>query len=294
MALNDQSVGVPSCQYCHGKGGRMVSEYRWEHCRCVAWIQVARLVGPEIAQAGRAKTSPLYKPNTEEGGPPVVTRTGENLLLKGSWVELLPHLFGALSFKYLEKNLNYTHIIISDWDLLQVWLGNKSYKAKSKEVRDRVPSYNDLGDYVEGPDLVIIRLDHLGYKNQAMPGVIKEALLIRQRKGRPTWLVEEPDKPFMQGSRSYSVELENLIVCSFRIIDIRKGVEVEATEVRKAARVERPKARLPEDSDLTLGPAKPSVEPGTGSPETEPYRIPWDFEEDATVRQAPKYHKKGH
>jgi hypothetical protein len=112
--------------------------------------------------------------------------------------------------KYLEKDLHYYMRMVTDVQLKSCYLGEMSYKAKKTKDRDLdgSVSYNTLADFI-GPDLhlVIIELGTLGHPNRAMPGILKEALLIRQAAGKPTWIFDTPDTPWGPGHFSYNEDV---------------------------------------------------------------------------------------
>jgi hypothetical protein len=241
MVLPDPFAGNPDCPICHGTGSYQTGENDSKQCSCAFWKLAAKRMGPEIAKADRIFESPIYTPGTE-GGKPIVDRSEENLFLKGYWVDLLPHFRLVLSYKLMDRGFIYNFLFTEDERLLQVWLGKESYLARSKKKRDDEITYNSLRDFIgEDQDLVVIRLGRLGYKNQAMPGVLKEALLIRQRSKKTTWLVEEPDSLFGPNNRSFNDEVGGLIFRSFNIIDLT-GKETPRVVEQRGGHDERPKS----------------------------------------------------
>lgn len=141
--------------------------------------------------------SPLYAANEKRvEDPPTLDRTRENLVIRCGWEAFLPHLRLALFHKYVH-NPSYRFRIETDERLFNVWIGNEKYQAKSKTTRDHLTSYNSLKDLIEERDLVIIRLGHMGWKNVAAAGVLKQALMIREVALKPTWIIKPPgEQPY--------------------------------------------------------------------------------------------------
>jgi hypothetical protein len=74
-----------------------------------------------------------------------------------------------------------------------------------------------MGDY----SLVLIRLGFNGHKNIAAPGVVKEALMMRDAAGKPTWIIEEPlSSSFQYGHFTWSEDLQAYIDQNFTVIDM--------------------------------------------------------------------------
>jgi len=205
------------CPKCNGVGSVKVSPDLWRRCQC-SWARVfTSRVGAEIATSLSVRESPLY----ELGDPPGVDLTRSNLILKGWWSDIVPHLKFALYFKNVEYDLHYYMRIVTDERLLQVWFGNEGYKSKDRKTREEVPTFNSLQDLVgSDQNLVIIRLGFLGYKNAAAPGIFKEALMIRQAAALPTWIVETPDSIFGVGHRAYSEDVADYIRPRFQAINL--------------------------------------------------------------------------
>jgi hypothetical protein len=82
-------------------------------------------------------------------------------------------------------------------------------------------TFNTLADIVGRDfDLVIIRLGHLGYKNVAMPGILKDALMLREVALKPTWLIDSPQSPFTMGHFAYSEDVYEYIKNRFEVVEV--------------------------------------------------------------------------
>src|SRR5574343_414299 len=199
------------CPQCNGSGWIPVDDTSRRKCICAYAKELKAHLGTDIALAPTLAQSPLFVPGGED-------LTVEDLFIKIDWATLLPHLQWALTFKTPAFKFCSD---VTDVRLLEVYLGKESYGARAKSVRDDVSTYNSLADIVGGQfDLVIIRLGKLGYPNKAMPGILKEALLLREALGKATWLVETPNSIFGPGHFTYSPDLHAYIRERYTVIAI--------------------------------------------------------------------------
>ncbi len=239
------------CSKCNYTGFTHVDgdEGRVTQCICSYAKTLKAYLGPEIASAPTMTRSPLYE-LAGKGLPPKVDRTGDNLFIKSYWSDLLPHLKWTLAC----KGPMFRYRIVTDEKLKTVYLGNESYKTRSRDTRDDVVTYNSIGDLV-GPeiDLVILRLGFLGYKNVAMPGVLKEALMLREAADKPTWLVEVPSSPFGYGHFSYNEDVGGYIHRLFEVINL--VIEQRPTDALHGF------DGTEDDEDVGMGVRTPSPEP---------------------------------
>ena len=152
-------------------------------------------LGPEIAGVKHDKDSPL------------ITLTDSDVRIQTeSWRALLPHLKAALG----KRGLGFSFLILADERIRYVFVGNAAYRARRREEREASITYNDIHDLVAEPDLVIIRVGQLGYKNIAAGGALKEALFVRDVENGPTWCVEENGTAYLS-SHSYDEEVDNIV-----------------------------------------------------------------------------------
>jgi hypothetical protein len=183
------------------------------------------------------------------GEPPKKDRTGENLFIKGYWKDLLPHLKWSLGC----KGPDFRFRLLTDEKLKIIYLGAESYATKAKSRRDEVVTYNSLNDLV-GPDidLVIIRLGFLGYKNIAMPGILKEALMIREFACKPTWIIEVPTSIFGFGHFSYSEDVWDYISANYTTVDLVRPESASQQDVPHGIAID-PAVLVAESDDGTVG-----------------------------------------
>jgi len=171
-----------------------------------------------LCKATSIKTSPLFTPSVKEGAP-LVDLTTQNLFIRGVTKNgLHPHLKLALAGK-MWTNPTYAYKIVEDHRLKDVYLGGESFRNRTPTQRERNETTNIISDIVgEAFDLVIIILGTLGYKNIAAPGILKEALMVRESLGKATWLFESKD-PAMPWKFSKDSDIE-LYVERFRPIQL--------------------------------------------------------------------------
>lgn len=243
---------VKGCSKCNYTGFQYIEgdESRVVQCICSYAKTLKAYLGPEIASADTITRSPLYE-LAGKGEPPKADRTSDNLFVKSYWSDLLPHLKWTLAC----KGPMFRYRIVTDEKLKTVFLGNESYKTRSRDTRDDVVTYNSIGDLV-GPeiDLIILRLGFLGYKNVAMPGVLKEALMLRESASKPTWLVEVPSSPFGPGHFSYNEDVAGYISRLFEVVNL-------VTEKRDDFDLPHGFMGSEDGDDVGMGVKTPSPEP---------------------------------
>jgi hypothetical protein len=173
---------------------------------------------PQLYEAPKITESPLYTPGQGRGDPAIINRTKENLFIRGvTLAGLLPHLrlvFACLPIKYK---------IVDDSRIRDVFVGSESYTSKTKALRELKESNNAIADLVGREfDLVVIYLGKLGHKNIAAAGVLREALMVREGLGKPTWLFEDSD-PTVRWEHSRDLDVEQYIEKRFTNVDLDPG-----------------------------------------------------------------------
>lgn len=213
---------VKKCSICGGTGSIRKDEFTYKPCQCTQIRRSIAKLGPEIYCAPFIDETPFYVTTKTCGQPPILDKTRENLFIKITWSDLLPHLKRALGGRALDTDFNFYFTIVTDERLKNVFVGAEAYVARGRKKRDDMSTVNSLSDLI-GADfhLVIIRLGFLGYKNQAMAGIIKEALMIRRAARLPTWVIDDfnPLKPFGPGHLAYSDDLSEYLRLNFETID---------------------------------------------------------------------------
>lgn len=260
MEAPENKSPCPDCPECGGLGFTMKDDMTQLECPRLFWRRVGQKLGTEIATAPGIADTPLHSRTDVQ---PVVDRTTKNLFLKGWWSDLLPHFKIAFLRKFflVAKVEGFYFRIVTDERLKNVYLSNEAYAAKQKKKRDEGETYNSLGDLVGGSyDLVVIRLGFLGYKNVAMPGILKETLMLRQALNLPTWIVEEPESIFGQGHFSWSLEVDEYIRRRFEVIDLtqeKPDIVIEPRGVEGA----RPRVTKEKDDGMSVDEEEPTPSP---------------------------------
>lgn len=215
----------PTCSECGGLGFWLKSEDTQVECTKVYVRKLGARLGPDIQSVKSVPESPLFVPGDE-----LIDKTDSNCFIKARWEILLGHMKWAFICKFNLVGLERFYFqTVTDQRLLNVWLSNEAYQAKARKKREESDTYNSLPDLIgEMYSLVIIRIGFLGYKNQAMPGVLKEALLLRQGLNLPTWIVEEPENPFEMGHLAWNPEVADYIKRRFEVLPIQGGTATPA------------------------------------------------------------------
>lgn len=136
----------------------------------------------------------------------------ENLIVVSDRNNLMSHLRSALAH---ERRPERFIKVVSDATLMSAWLSN--LQLANSEIIDpdfqRDIRVQALEDLAESPFLLIIRIGIKMARNSAMPEVLVETIELRQHLGKPTWIIEEPNRPLVEGhicwSRAVDESLEN-------------------------------------------------------------------------------------
>ena len=204
------------CPECNGTQWKRVGD-KARPCVCLSLEMLDHYLGPDLSGAPKIHTGPLYAFDREMNA--TLDRTSENLFIKSTWPTILPHLRLAIGHRYWYVDRTFRHFIVTDERILNVYVGNERYGARSKMKRDDMSSFNGLKDLVEEPDLLVVRLGFIGHKNIAAPGALKQALMLREAARRPTWVVQNPagDYPI-----SWNEEVAAYFAEYFDVVDMRK------------------------------------------------------------------------
>jgi len=242
----------PICGRCKGTGTLPTGDdMTVQQCICAYSRALKAHLGAEIATAPVITQSPLFVAGPS-GDAPKVDRTDENLFIEGYWRDILTHMKWALGC----KGPFFRFRMVTDEKLKVVYLGAESYGSRAKGKRDEVTTFNSLADLVGADlDLLIIRLGFLGYKNQAMAGILKEALMIREFACKPTWIVEVPTSIFGPGHFSFSEEVGDYIAENYEIVNLTKHESARKDDLPHGVEISPLAMRLHGDDadDIGLG-----------------------------------------
>lgn len=179
-----ERCGTDPFEGCDGTGLVPTQNGRHQMCRNLHVQQLRRHLGPEIAGV-RHVQSPLLR---LDGSTVVEDMTKSNLWLQIAWPDLVPHLKWVFGLKGLLFNFK----IVTDVKIKSVFVGAEAYRARATAEREDRESFNTLEDLVgKEVDLLLVKLGYLGHKNIAAAGAIKEALMVREVLGKPTWMIED-------------------------------------------------------------------------------------------------------
>lgn len=223
--MADTPVLCPKCgmvplEGCDGISGHLPAAdgVSMRMCRNLFAKSMRMHLGKELSDVQHVSTSPLLERGTD--GEILVDRTTDDLWIMGcTWIGIRPHLKLALFL----KGLAFSFRIITDQQIKNVFVGNEH-----RQFRVAGQSFcNSLGDLVSDIDLVIVKLGYIGYKNKAASGALKETLLIREALSLPTWVIEDPSRPW---THSRDLDVESYLEGRFEVLPIESDCELVETE----------------------------------------------------------------
>ncbi len=146
---------------------------------------------------------------------PIIEATDKSLYVISAWMDMK-----AVTKAIILKNPNQLIKITSDAEIRDVFVGSKSKASKASGFEGEV--FNNLQDLMDTPDLMLVRLNEITYKNKAAAGALEEALSYRLDRDKPTWVLSNMDKPFVQGSFAYSDSVAELLSTGYVRVRIPK------------------------------------------------------------------------
>lgn len=197
---------MKTCPKCGGHGYIQKDDGHYgipEAIRCDCMIEKALLEQSEKAWVHLGKV-PVRKRTPLKG------KCTQNLLISSDKDSLRLHLRASLAhFCQPEKFIK----VVGDHTLMSAWLGGMSLQGRDIADPDfqRDLKVYSLEDLAESPYLLVVRLGTKMARNSAMPEVLVETIEMREHLSRPTWIVQEPDKPLEQGHIAWSRELEDVL-----------------------------------------------------------------------------------
>ena len=182
-----------ACEIC-GNAGVVEKDGKLYECECAELRRVAAAMPSYIRTAVvkeehiRAKVNPTTR---------LIDSIDKSLYIISYWNDMRAFI-KLVMLKHRHKFIR----IISDRELRDVFVGSTSRAARGDDSKEAV--YNSIEDLVKSPDLLMIRLNELAYKNKAAAGILEEALCYRFDRNEPVWLLSNSTRPFGQGSIAYS------------------------------------------------------------------------------------------
>lgn len=195
--------GDPKCERCKGHGVVPVEDAfppRLRQCVCTHVREIALNV--ERGWPGLVR----YSGRLPDGKvSALIKRLRQDLWITAPMSWLKTHFRSCA----VRQPPNWSFKVVSDVDLMRAWLG--SVPLMGKEIIDADAAqvsmrHLTLLDLIEPPGLLVIHLGIKAAANKEMPNVLLETLYHRSHLNKPTWLFHEPENPFDDTMRSYSME----------------------------------------------------------------------------------------
>ena len=111
----------------------------------------------------------------------------------------------------IRKPLSWKYKVVTDKELMASWLATAALAGVDildKEAFEVTTAKLSIEDLVQPYDLVIIRLGVKSARNSAMPEVLLEALALREHLETATWVWDQPHRPFHEGHRCWSMNVQ--------------------------------------------------------------------------------------
>lgn len=260
--------GNPNCPNCRGRG--VVPLTREERppiamgevtkiCSCVAVHDLNRNL--ERGWRGLSKANPIES-------SPLIGQHKENLMVTATSFNLRQHI-RHVAFRMGPR---WNFLVVSDASLMDAWLskGLDVYDPDIVGIREddrrkaEKSSVEALSELVEHPALLIVCLGVKAARNSAMPEVMLETLTLRDFKSKPTWVIDQPSYPLMDGHISYSIHVgSHMEQWEHVSLDPYAGISTKdfGTDVPgEAAPIRAPRPSKPKPSPNTC-PSRQNVAP---------------------------------
>lgn len=188
-------------------------------CTCqIAWDIIHNLNAAwhGLSSAAKVTSSPLSK------------HTEDNLYITAMDDSLRSHL----RYVGLRAGPCWFFKVVTDSDLMTAWLSPVSLVGKEILDPDAASVSIEkatLVDLMEPPELLIIRLGVKSARNSAMGEVLLEALYHRAHIGKPTWVVDQPNRRFDPSHIAFSEDALHHINQWERLVldDVQPGLTIE-------------------------------------------------------------------
>jgi hypothetical protein len=125
----------------------------------------------------------------------------------------------------------------SDRELRDIYVGSTSRKSRGDDAGEVI---NTLEEVMGPPALCIVQLGELVSRNKAASAILEEALCIRLDRDLPMWVVSYYDRPFGQGSISYSDSVWNILKNAMNELTIPRISKSHAPDAPSATNVLSP------------------------------------------------------
>jgi hypothetical protein len=206
--VSEREYADPDCPHCGGSGfiyGESMLD-GGHSCTCTLDFmrrQNMEKVWPSLSEA---KGIPGLRLN-----PPLIHLTHRDV-----WITAKEPVFKAhLQAVCYARSYMWDAKVWSDKDLVKAWLntayaqGHKIYDTELDSVRVTAMYIDEL---VESYELVVLLMGVKEAPNKETPSVLLEAIKTRLHLGRPTWVVDQPQRRLDRVEhRAYSEVLEGLL-----------------------------------------------------------------------------------
>ncbi len=255
-----------SCKKCEGQGV-IDRDGKLYECECERWRRIALSMDVHIRKANCLDDHIQH---------PLVDMVKQSCFVIASWADMKPIIKVSI-IKHWPKLIKIT----SDALIRNVFVGGASKNARSSDYDGEI--YNNLQDYMDPPDLMIVRLNELSYKNRAASGALEEAVSYRLDREKATWVLSDLDHPFTLGSHAFSESVADLFNSAFKKVSVP----------RIAPRIQIENSIFATGSSFGANTSAASVASSTFEPEEAPKPKPKpQFGRDSEAINKPKYTPK--
>jgi len=197
--------GKPDCPDCEGVGGTYVypdvGPPYFVTCGCVKQRDILDNMErgwKNLSKVGGVSSTPLLK------------RIEDDLWLTTDHRTFQKHLKAVVQ----DQPSDWFFKVETDNSLIAAWLA--SVLVKGQEVFDadayrETSKYFALEDLVRPPDLLVLVLGIKTAANKEMSAVFAESIQDRMHNGKPTWIVDSPEKPLNSSHMCWSDSLEETL-----------------------------------------------------------------------------------
>lgn len=203
------SNGDPNCERCHGRGALDITPDengipRTSRCECV-------LIWDVIRNVERGLRGLIRAPVLKESSPLTENET-KNLWITSNFQTFKSHLRHVA----VRQGPDWGFKVVTDADLMVAWLANASRRGENiidPDVEGQVSQeFLTLVDLIDPPDLLIVRTGVKSARNAAMCEVFLEALTHRAHVEKPTWIVDSPQQPLVEGHLCWSIPVGDFLL----------------------------------------------------------------------------------
>ena len=290
--------GLPDCPECRGRG--VVPLTREERppmaigeitriCSCVMVRDVMQNL--ERGWKGLSKANPIKS-------SPLTGKHTDNVMITATSFKLKQHLRHIAA----RKGPRWNFLVVSDATLMDAWLSKglnvydpdiAGIREEDRRKMEKSP-IEALSELVEHAALLVVCLGVKAARNSAMPEVMLETLTLRDFRDKPTWIVDQPAYPLMEGHISYSVHVGSQIE-DWEHIALDPYAGVSSMDIGTAVPGETAQANLPTPSRRLPGsciPRQKLTPPDPVSQTAAPSHVVGELDVDEEIRRMEEKERK--